>query len=489
MSASHLQRKLGIWACVSIVAGSIIGSGIFMKPATMAGQLGSPLLLLLVWIVGGVVSIFGGMINSEIGSMLPVTGGQYAYFRVMYGRFFAYMYGWASFTVINTAAIAAIAFIFAEYSGYFVHLPRFAAGTEQSFVVYVPFIGELFPLEKIGVKLLAITLILVFSAVNHRSVKAGGAIQVVFTIIKVAALLFLICGIFFFGNGDVKNLVTPAKDMTDSTLSMVLGSVAAMSGALAAYDGWNNLGFAGGEIKNPQRNIPSGLIWGLIVCMLLYVLTTEAYLFMMPIEEMRSSQLLATDALSKVMGVGGGSIIAILVIVSTAGATNGNILPCSRITYAMAEDGVFFPAAARVSRRYCTPFISIWMQSVWACVFVITGSFDMLMDLFVFVTWIFYGIAGYGIFVLRRKMPEAERPFKLSAYPLVPIIFISFAAFYFVFTVYNDINSYLKGESRVVYSVLGLTLLAAGIPFYFYFLRINRNKPPKLEKFSEDQIT
>jgi APA family basic amino acid/polyamine antiporter len=192
MPAPQLQRQLGLWTCISIVAGSVIGSSIFMKPATMAAQLGSPILLLIVWIVAGIISIFGGMINAEIGTMLPQTGGQYVYFRHMYGSFFAYLYGWAGFIVINTAAIAAIAFIAAQYTTYFIRLPHFDQSIEQSFVCTIPFVGQLFPLQNFGVKSLAILLVIVFSVINHRSVKAGGSVQVLFTILKIAALLFLI---------------------------------------------------------------------------------------------------------------------------------------------------------------------------------------------------------------------------------------------------------------------------------------------------------
>jgi len=466
---AQLERKLGLWACISIVAGAVIGSGIFMKPATMAGQLGSPLLLVLVWVIAGVVSIFGGMINAEIGTMLPETGGQYVYFRHMYGKFFAYLYGWASFIVINTAAIAAIAFIFALYTSYFVDLPGFDKSTEQSFVLTIPFVGKLFPLQNIGVKALAIFLILLLTFINHRSLKAGGAIQVVFTVIKVAALLFIIFAIFFSGEGSMENFTTTGSEMNFSSAFLVTGFVAATSGALAAYDGWNNLGLAGGEVRHPQKNIPKGLIWGLGICIALYVLTTLAYMYMLPIDEMKNSSMVATDALGKVMGVAGASIIAVLVIISTAGSVNGNILSCARVNYAMAQDKVFFLWAAKVDEKYKTPVGALWIQCIWACLFVLTGSFDMLSDLFVFVTWIFYAFAAYGIFILRRKMPDRERPYKLKFYPWAPLIFILFALFYFVVTIYNDISNYLTGKTEIIFSMLGLLLLLTGIPFYWYF--------------------
>ena len=467
---AQLQRKLGLWACVSIVAGSVIGSSIFMKPATMAGQLGSPLLLLLVWVLTGIVSMFGGMINAEIGTMLPETGGQYAYFRHMYGRFFSYLFGWSSFIVINTSAVAAISFIAAQYTTFFIDLPSFSPQTEQSIVWYIPFIGKLFPLQNIGVKVLAMILVVLFTVINIRSVAAAGRIQVVFTIAKIGALIFIILGIFLSGKGSFSNMVEGNPAMNFSTWPVTLAFVAAASGALAAYDGWNNLGFNGGEIINPQKNIPKGLIWGLIICMVLYVLTTQAFLYVMPVEVMKDSKMVATDALSIVMGAAGATIIALLVIISSTGAINGNILPVTRSTFAMAQDGLFFRSAGRVHPRFYTPHVALWLHCLVTCLFILTGSFDMLADLFVFMIWLFYGFAAYGIFILRKKMPDAPRPYRLKGYPVIPIIFLGFSLFYFSFTLYNDISNYLEGRSKLINATLGLSLTAAGIPFYFYFI-------------------
>jgi APA family basic amino acid/polyamine antiporter len=466
---AHLQRKLGTWACISIVVGSVIGSAIFMKPATMAAQLGSPWLLLTVWIAAGIISIFGGMINAEVGAMLPETGGQYTYFRHMYGDFFAYLYGWACLIVINTASIAAISFIAAQYTTYFVTLPRFSSSVEQSFVLAIPYIGQLFPLENFGVKIVALGLVFVFTFINHRSLQAGGNIQVLFTVLKVVALLFLIVGIFLSRKGSLTNFTVTRSTFNFSSWSVITGFVAATSGALSAYDGWNNLGFTGGEIKYPQKNIPYGLIWGLGLCIVLYLLTTGAYLYMLPLEEMKASKLVATDALSRVMGATGATIVALLVIVSTTGAINGNILPCARITYAMAKDRLFFSWASQVDSNHHTPYTALWLQCIISSLFILTGSFDMLADLFVFVAWIFYGFAAYGIFILRKKMPDAKRPYKLKAYPIIPIVFIFFAVFYFIITVYNDIRNYISGQSQIINSVLGCLLLLLGVPFYWYF--------------------
>ncbi len=465
---AHLERKLGLWAAVSIVIGSVIGSSIFMKPATMAAKLSSPLMLLAVWVVAGIVSLFGGMINAEVGSKIPDTGGQYIYFSHMYGNFFAYLFGWSSFVVIDTASISAIAFVFAQYFEYFVHLPRFSATIEHAVPVVIPYIGRFYLLENIGVKGVAVLLVVLFSWINARSLKAGGAVQVFFSVIKVVALLFLIGAIFFSGRGNTLNLTTASSSFDRSFWHQLTAFIAATTGALAAYDGWNNLGFISGEIKDPQRNIPRGLIIGLVCCILLYVLTTEAYLYMLPVDVMKHSSLVATDAL-KMVGIGGTGLVAILVLISTAGGTNSNILPCARVVFAMSEEKNFFAFAGKVNPKYNTPSNSLWFQAIWATILVLIGSFDMLMDMFVFITWIFYGFAAYGIFVLRKKMPDTKTSYKLKGYPYLPIIFIAFSTLYVLITLYNDISEYAAGRSHIIVSVFGLVLAALGVPLYWYF--------------------
>ena len=472
-----LERKLGLWAAVSVVIGSVIGSSIFMKPATMAGQLGSPLLLLAVWIVAGIVSLFGGMINAEIGATLPETGGQYVYFRHMYGNFFAYLYGWASFIVINTGSIAGIAFVFAGYTGYFVHLPRFTVPVEHSIQLVIPFLGRFYLLENIGAKALATLLIAVITWVNVVSVKASGAVQVFFSVLKVAALVFLVTAIFFSGKGNVLNLSTPSVSFNHSWWRQLTAFIAATTGALAAYDGWNNLGFVAGEIKEPQKNIPRGLIIGLCTCILLYVLTTEAYLYMMPVDAMKNSALVASDALYKVMGIAGGGLVALMVVISTAGAENGNIFPSARITFAMGEEGNFFAFTGKVNSRFHTPANALWLQAGWSILLVLIGSFDMLMDMFVFISWIFYGFGAFGIFILRKKMPDLHRPYKLWGYPYLPFIFMAFTILYVVLIVYNDVNNYLLGASPIINSLFGLLLTAIGVPLYWYFKRHAQSNP------------
>ncbi len=312
-----LSRKLNLWATISIVAGSVIGSSIFMKPAIMAGQLGSPLLLLFVWVFAGAISMMGAAINAEIGTMLPVTGGQYVFFQKMYGNFFAYLYGWASFSVINTASIAAIAYIFSQYAEYFFILPRFTTEIEHAWHLTIPFLGTLYPLENFGVKTLTILIIVWLTFINTRSVKAGGLVQILFSAIKVAALVLMIGLIFFSGKGSTQNFTQISAAGGLHGWGYIAGIIAALSGAFAAYDGWNNIGFVAGEINHPKKNIPRGLFIGLGICILLYVLTSQAYLYMLPIDVMAKSTLVATDAVSPILGNVGASLIAIMVMVST----------------------------------------------------------------------------------------------------------------------------------------------------------------------------
>lgn len=477
-----LTRKLGLWSTISIVAGSVIGASIFMKPAIMASQLGSPVLLLGVWIFAGLISIVGASINAEIGAMLPVTGGQYVFFQKMYGNFFAYIYGWASFSVINTASVASIAYIFSQYSQYFFTLPRFDATLEKSFFISLPFIGRLFPLENIGVKSVTITMLLMLTFINTRSVKAGGAVQVFFSVAKVTALLLMIGLIFFSGKGSTENFFTSGTATSLHGMSLVAGIVAALAGAFAAYDGWNNVGFVAGEIKNPAKNIPRALFIGLGICILLYILTNQAYLYMLPIDVMATSNLVATDALQAALGSAGAGMIALLVMVSAFGATNGNLLSCARVTFAMAKDGSFFKGIGNVHPKHETPANALWLHTLVTSLYVLTGSFDMLTDLFVFITWIFYGFGAAGVFILRKKMPKADRPYRTGGYPLLPAIFVLFAAFYFVLTLYVDITNYLDGKTHFISSVFGLALTATGIPFYFYFKTKGRLQKAEIAK-------
>jgi basic amino acid/polyamine antiporter, APA family len=463
-----LRKQIGYWAAVSIIVGSVIGSGVFMKPSSMAAELGSPVWLALVWVIAGIFSLFGALIFSELGAMIPETGGIYVYFRYMFGEFIAFLYGWAAFSVINTAAVAAIAFVCADYANFFLHLPRLNPALE-AYTWHIPFIGDLHPLENIGVKALAVALVLGLTALNYISVKAGSYFQVLSTFIKVAVIGALVFGIFFSGEGSVQNFVTAQHPQQG--MGLISAIVIAMTGAFFSYDGWINITFVAGEIKQPQRNIPRSLFLGVMLCVLVYVLVNQAYLYALPVEKIAASQLVASDAMAQTLGGTSAAVIAAMIVICTFGAINGNIMATSRVTYAMGKDKVFWPWTGKEHPRFNTPGNALWLHGIWTALFIISGSFDMLANMFVFITWIAYGAGAVGIFLLRKKMPHADRPYKVWGYPLVPIIFILFTAFYLIMTVWNDVTNYLNHSQPVINSLLGLVITALGIPLYYYFRR------------------
>ncbi|MBK9981711.1 MAG: amino acid permease [Saprospiraceae bacterium] len=464
-----LKESFGLWACVSIVIGSIIGSGIFMKPASMAAQLGSPQLLIAVWIGAGIITLFGALSNAEVATMFPQTGGQYVFFQKMYGDFIAFLYGWAAFAVFNTAGIASIAYVLGTYVEYFVHLPRFSMELEKSIDLFIPFIGHIFPLENIGVKGVTIFVVVLLSYVNSRSSKLGGNLGVIITILKIAAIGLIVIGLIFSGDGHSSNFFQHSTSINPQGWALLGAIVAATSGAFWGYDGWNNIGFVAGEVKNPQRNIPKSLLIGVLLCILIYVLINLAFLYMLPIDTMATSSMVASDAMKIAFGSIGGGIIALIVILSTFGTTHSNVLATARVTYAMAADGQFFKSLGRVHPKYTTPSNAIWIQGIWTSLLVLSGSFDTLTDMLIFVSYLFYGMSAFGLFVLRRKLPEANRPYKVWGYPIVPGVFVLFTLFFLTITLFNDVNNYIAGRSIIINSLFGILLTCIGIPLYWYF--------------------
>jgi APA family basic amino acid/polyamine antiporter len=445
-----------------------------MKPALMASQLGSPGILLLVWIVAGLFSLFGAMIMGEIAAMLPETGGQFVFLKEMYSDFMAYLLGWAAFIVINTAGVAAIAFIFSKYFEFFIPLPRFSPEVEHSILLHIPFVGNIFPLEDFGVKSLTILLIIFLTFINYRSVSSSNKVQVIFTLAKVAALIFLVVAIFSSGKGDTAHFFQSSSTFSLTGFPLAVAFIAATSGAFAAYDGWGNLASVAGEIINPGKNIARSFIIGMCLCMGVYLLVNLAYLYVLNVDAMAGARLVAANALQVSVGGIAAGLISAMIMISSFGATNVNVMACPRITFAMARDGYFFNWAGRIHPRFQTPGNALWLHAGWSSLLVISGSFDMLTDMFVFVSWIFYGIIALGLIILRKKMKDAPRPYKVWGYPVVPALFILFALFYLCLTVYNDVKNYTEGKSPIINSLLGLGLTLAGVPFYFYFRRKGR---------------
>ena len=479
-NAPTFQRTIGLYTATSLVIGSVIGSGIFMRPAEMAALLGSPLQILLVWVIGGVLTLFVAMVNAEVGAMLPETGGQYFFMRKMYGEFWAYLYGWANFAVINTAGTAGIAFICSQYVEYFFKLPRFAVAVERSIVLHVPFIGDILPLENFGVKLLTIIILVILTMVSYRSTKSGSALQVIFTAAKVLAIIILIGGMMFSHAGTMDNVFTASAVIKPTGFMLIAAMVAASNGALQAYDGWGNMINIAGEIKDPQKNIPRSLFFGLFTCIGIYMLISIAMLYLLPVDEMAKSQLVASDAAAKAFGTIGGGIIAFLICLSVLGVTNASILAPPRMTFAMAREGKFFAFAGKVHPKFSTPGNAMLLHLAWMIVMVFSGSFYILADMYIFVTWLFNLLLVTGVFVLRKKMPDAERPYKVWGYPFVPIIALLCTAFYLVMTLYTDIDAYTSGKTHIINSLFGVALTALGIPFYIYFrkrYRMNATHP------------
>ena len=478
-SPAGLLPSLGLFTTVMMVVGGVIGSGIFKKPGVMAAHVGSPELLLLVWVLAGVLTIFGALTNAEIASMIPETGGQYLFFDRMYGPFTAFLYGWAVFAIIQTGSIAAVAYIFAEYATQFVHLPQFPDPI-AAWSVHVWGVGDIAPLKDIGVKAVAGALIAVLTAVNYLGVRFGGLVQNIFTIAKVSAMVALMAGAFLLPTGAAaSNLTTGSSFIQPHGLALIAAIAAALQGAFWAYDGWNTLTFIGGEVKNPGRNLPRALCLGMLIVTTIYVLINVAYAYVLPIDTIAQSKLVAADVAERFFH-GGGRWVAAAVMISTLGATNSIILATARVYFSMARRNVFPQFLGRVHPRFHTPAASLVVQGLWSVALLFSGTFDTLTDTLIFVSWIFYAASAYGVFVLRRKEPATPRPYKVPGYPVVPWVFILFALLYLAFTVYNDFADYraaaAAGRPAILNTLFGAGLVLSGTPIYFLY-RSRRSTP------------
>ncbi|MCX6207251.1 MAG: amino acid permease [Bacteroidetes bacterium] len=470
---SEFKRSISLNTTIALVIGGIIGSGIFMKPALMASQLGSPILLISVWIVAGIITLFGALSNAEVAAMFPETGGQYVFFKKMYGEAFAFLYGWAAFAVFNTAGNASIAYVFSQYTNYFVELPHFSTAIEKAYTLHIPFVGNIFPLENFGVKILTIVLIVILTAVNYLSVAYGGALQRVLTALKAIAIVLLIGGILFSGKGSFHNIVSSSTSVMPQGWALIGAYMAAIAGAFWAYDGWNNITFVAGEIKDPQKNIPKSLFFGLTFCIVIYVLVNLAYIYVLPIDKMAVSPFVASDAATVTWGLIGGGIIAAMVMLSTLGAANSNVLATARVTYAMSEENRLFSWAGKPQKKYHTPGNALILNAIWTIILILSGSFDMLTDMLIFVSWFFYGMSGLGVFLLRKKMSTVPRVYKVWGYPIVPLLFVSFVFFFLCSTLYTDIVNYQNGTAPIINSLLGAIITCVGIPIYYFSKKKN----------------
>jgi len=473
--SSGLLPTLGLFTTIMMVVGGVIGSGIFRKPGLMASQLGSPELLLGVWILAGVITLLGALTNAEVASMIPETGGQYVYFQRMYGPFFAYLYGWAVFVIMQSGSISALAYVFAEYGNqHFFHFPEIS-GSLASWAIHVPGIGDVAPFKESALKIIAAVLIILLTAVNYIGVKFGGIVQNIFTIAKVGAMALLMLGAFLLPTGgSFSNLTSSSSSIHLRGPALFIAIAAALQGAFWAYDGWNKLTYIAGEVKEPRRNIPRGLVFGMLIVTAIYVLMDLAYSWVLPIDVMAKSKLVAADVAEKCFS-GGGRWIAAAVMISTFGTANAVILATARVYFSMAHKNVFPAFIGRAHPRFHTPAASLIVQGIWSVLLLFSGTFDTLTDMLIFVSWVFYAAGAFGIFVLRRKEPNASRPYKVPGYPIVPIVFILFSVLYLILTVVNDITEYNAGRQPTINSAFGTLLVLIGLPIYFFY-RLRRTK-------------
>ena len=435
--ASSLPRRLGLWSAVAVLVGSTIGSGIFRSPASIAEKLPGPLPLLAIWLTGGLFAICGALTLAEIASAFPRTGGVYVFIREAWGRLPAFLFGWAELVLIRAAALGAISTTFSEYLIRVLgHDPRVAPYSQ--YVHYV-----------------AAVAILLTATFNYVGIKWGSLVQNITTLAKTGALLLIIVLALAIGLPQTGGYFTPA--VPPGSFSFAHFGLALVS-VLWVYDGWADVSFVGGEVTDPERNLPRVLIYGTLIIIALYLLANVAYLAVLPVEEIRQSKLVAADVAEKLMGAAGVAFVSVAVMVSTFGTLNGSVMTGSRILFAMAADGLLFKPIAKVHPRFQTPGVAIGLGAGLGVVFVLIGTFEQLADTFVTAIVPFYALAVAAIFVLRRRAGY-QPPFRVPGYPLVPAIFI-------VATVLLLGNAIVDPGSRwPTIGVLGVILL--GIPIFF----------------------
>ena len=429
-AGADLPRKLGLLDALSIVIGVVIGGGIFLVPNLVARELHSTLTILAVWILGGAISFFGALACAELGTAYPSTGGQYVFLREAFGPMVGFLCGWSMFTVARTAQVAWLAVTLALYTSYFV------------------------PLSSVESKLLGLTAIALFTGINYRGATAGALVQKLFTLAKVLGIAVIVCGAFFW-NGKA------AASPTVSTAFSLSSFGTALIAALLAYDGWVQLSFVAGEIRNPRRNILLALALGSCACIVIYLLANLAYLHVLSITEIAASEHVGATLAERVLGSGGGTFVSLIILISIIGTLNGCFLTSPRVYFAQAHDGLFFRKFAEVHPQYQTPGFAILAQGLWAAVLLLSGSYETLLDYAMFAIWLFYGLMIAGVIMLRRKQPDLERPYRMWGYPISAALFLAVTGWFLL-------NMLV---TRPVPSLAGLLLIATGVPVYLLWAR------------------
>ena len=441
-----LKPKIGVSAATFLVVSVIIGSGVFKKLAPMSQTLGSPLLVILCWVLAGFISLAGALSTAEMVSMFPNSGGEYFYFQKIFGRFFSFMYGWASFTVIKTASISALAYIFS-----------------QSLLSLFPSLNS----AALIIKLVASLLIIILTLLNYRGATFASKLSTVLTYLMLISIAFFIVIGFSSSQGSISNITTASHSLNTPIVegfSLLKALFVASLGAFWGYEGWNGIAYIGEEIKNPKKNIPLALGIGTFIVMTCYVLLNIVFVYILPIDffiQLTPNKIAAVEVAGKLSGHIGMILVASLIVLTTLNSTNSTILTSARMMYAMARDKLFFYKAASVHPQYNTPDIALFIQAFWAIVLIFSGSFDQLTDMLVFASFIFYGSTALGVILLRVKHPEYERKYKVIGYPWVPGLFLLFCSSLFVITIIN----------KPYEAFWGLSLIASGFPVYLWLNR------------------
>lgn len=447
------QKKLNLLDATMLIMGSMIGSGIFIVSAQIAREVDSGFYLLLAWLVTAILTLLAALSYGELAAMMPRAGGQYIYLKEAYGPMFGFLYGWTLFSVIQTGTIAAVAVAFAKFTG-----------------VLLPVINEnnLFE-ESSGfslstAQLLGITVIWILTLSNFRQVKSGAFVQNIFTFSKIAALVFIIgAGIYFIIRSP--NVLSTALPAPGSVRDIGIGVFcAALVGAIFSADAWNNITFTAGEVKNPERNVPLSLLLGTGSVLLLYIIINLIYTNALSLEEIKTAEAdrVGTLLLQKIFGPDGAKLMAAFIMVSTFGCVNGLALSGARVYYAMSTDKLFLPAAGSLNKNG-SPQKALVMQGIWASLLTLSGSYGDLLNYVVFAVLLFYILTVAGIFILRKKQPHAERPYKVFAYPFLPLAYIIMATIICI--------SLLSSDETSGFALKGLVLVLAGIPVYYLFKR------------------
>lgn len=461
-SETGLLRALGLREGIAIHMGVIIGSGIFIVPATIAGHLQAMGPIMLVWVVAGMLTLFGALSLAELSSVLPQAGGPYVYLANSFGRVWGFLFSWNDFFINKAGSAAAIAMAFATYLGYFVP----AVSPENGFIrhAYV-FLGEQMEFSFGWNQIVAMIAIAAVTFVNVRGVKFGGWVMNIFTSAKVLALVGLIIAVIFSGQGSGGNFLPwwPAEWTGQMTAAFGL----AMISALWAYDGWIDVTLTAGEFKDPRKNVPRSLIIGTFAVIALYIAANLAYAYAIPIGQMPQSHRIAADVADVALGPVGASLIAFAIMCSTFGATNGMLLAGPRSLYAGGADGTFPAAFGRIHPRHHSPSVAIVTLGVWGGILTLSGTYEQITSYVVFGSWGFYALTAVSVIILRKKMPDADRPYKAWGYPWATLLFVAIAGWFVYNTLMEDTRN----------ALIGIVLLLVSLPIYYVQTRKRTSRP------------